>query len=78
MTVIGETPRLSKRKLSALLGAFAKLRQATVSFVLSFRMEQLCSHWTDVHEIWYLNVYRKSIEKIQVSLITGTNNGYYT
>jgi len=59
-----------------LLGAFAKLRQATISFVLSFRMEQLGSHWTDFHAIWYLNVYRKSNQKIQVSLkltkITGT------
>ena len=34
---------------------FAKLRKATVSFVmsvgLSVRMEQLGSHWTDFHEI---------------------------
>jgi hypothetical protein len=29
------------------LGAFAKLRKATLSFVLSVRMEQLGSHWTD-------------------------------
>jgi hypothetical protein len=38
-----------------LLGAFAKLRKATVSFVtsvcLSVRMEQVGSHWTDFHEI---------------------------
>jgi hypothetical protein len=37
------------------LGAFAKLRKATISFVrsvrLSIRMEQLGSHWTDFHEI---------------------------
>ena len=36
-------------------GAFAKLRKATISFVmsvrLSFRMEQLDLHWTDFHEI---------------------------
>ena len=29
------------------LGAFAELRKATVSFVVSVRMEQLGSHWTD-------------------------------
>jgi hypothetical protein len=39
------------------LGAFAKLRKATISFVmsvcvrLSVRTEQLGSHWTDFHEI---------------------------
>jgi hypothetical protein len=37
------------------LGAFAKLRKATISFVISVRlpvrMEQLGSHWTDFHEI---------------------------
>jgi hypothetical protein len=37
------------------LGACAKLRKATVSFVmsvrLSVRMEQLGSHWTNFHEI---------------------------
>jgi hypothetical protein len=37
----------------SILGAFAKLRKATFSFVicLSVRMEQLGSHWTDFHEI---------------------------
>ena len=33
------------------LGAFAKLRNATISFVMSVRMEQLGSYWTDFHEI---------------------------
>ena len=33
---------------SQFLGAFAKLRKATISFV---RVEQLGSHWTDFHEI---------------------------
>ena len=39
---------------------FAKLRSATISFVisvrLSVRMEQPGSHWTDFHEIWYENL----------------------
>jgi len=35
-------------------GAFAKLRKASVSFVMSVsvRMEQLDSHWTDFREMW--------------------------
>jgi len=37
------------------LGAFAKLRKATISFVapvhLSFCVEQLGFHWMDCHEI---------------------------
>ena len=31
-------------------------------------MEHLGSHWTDFHEIWYLNIFRKSIVNVQVSL----------
>jgi hypothetical protein len=38
-----------------ILGAFVKLRKATISFLmsvfLSVRMEQLGSHSTDFHEI---------------------------
>jgi hypothetical protein len=41
-------------------------------------MEQLGSHWTDFHEIWYLNIFRKSVEKIQVSLKSDKNDGYVT
>jgi hypothetical protein len=40
-------------------------------------MEQLCSYWTDFLEIWYLNIFRKSVEKIQVSLESDKNNGYF-
>jgi hypothetical protein len=31
---------------------------------LSVRMEQLGSHLTDFHEIWYLIIFRNSFEKI--------------
>ena len=54
-----------------ILGAFAKLGKATVGFMSlcpQFRMEQFGSHWTDVHEIQYLNIYRKSVNEVQVSL----------
>jgi hypothetical protein len=42
----------------------------------SVSMEQFGSHLTDFHENWYLSIFRKSVQKIQVSLkcdrITGT------
>jgi len=41
-------------------------------------MEQLGSQWTDFHEIWYLTIFRKSVEKIQFSLKYDNNNGYFT
>jgi hypothetical protein len=47
------------------LGTFPELRIATVSLALPvlclcvFRTEQLGSHWTDFHEIWYLSMLRK-------------------
>ena len=54
------------------LGASTKLRKATISFVLSVppsvRMEQHGFHWTDLHEILYVVIFRKSVDKIQVSL----------
>jgi len=48
----------------SLLGAFAEFRRLIISFVmssclsipLSVRIEQLGFHWTDFHEIWYLNI----------------------
>ena len=66
-----------------ILGAFAKLRKATISFVMfvcpsvcqSIRIEQLGSYCTGFHEIWYLSIFRKSVEKIRVSLKSAKNNG---
>ena len=26
---------------------------------------ELGSHWTDFHEIWYLSIFRRSVEKIE-------------
>ena len=63
--------------LFSLLGAFAKLRKATISLVMSLSpsvdMEQLLFPWTDSYEI-----FRKSVEKIQLSLKSDKNNGYFT
>jgi len=63
------------------LGAFAELRKTTMSFVMSggpsvrsfVRMEQLDSHWTDFHKIWYLRIFWNSVEKIQVLLKSEKN-----
>jgi hypothetical protein len=69
-------------EISIFLGAYAKLQKATISFVISaypsVRMEQLGSNWTDLYEIWYLKIFRKTDEKTQVSLKSGKNNGYFT
>jgi hypothetical protein len=57
------------------------LQKATVklrNFRPSVRMEQLGSQWTDFHEIWYLNIFRKSDEKIKVFLKSDKNNGHFT
>jgi hypothetical protein len=47
---------------------------------LSVHVEQLCSHWTDFHEILYFSIFffRKSGEKIHVLLKSDKNNGYFT
>jgi len=41
-------------------------------------MEQPVSRWAGFHEIWYLNIFRKSNEKIQVALKSDKNDGYVT
>ena len=68
-----------------LLGTFAKLRRAAIRFVMSVcpsipsvRMQHLGSHWTDIHEICYLSIFGKSVNKIQVSLNSDKNNRYFT
>jgi len=42
----------------------------------SVHIEQLLSHWTNFHQIWYLSTFIKYLEKIEVSLKTDKNNGY--
>jgi hypothetical protein len=41
----------------------------------SVRKGQIVSHQNDIHEIWCLNVFWKSVEKIQYSLKSYKNNG---
>ena len=45
---------------------------------LSVRMQQLGSHCTDFHEIWCLGIFRKSVEKIHVTLAYEKNKEYFT
>jgi hypothetical protein len=71
-----------------LLGGFAKFRKAIIGFVMyvcpavrpsvrpSVRMQQISAHLTDFHEIWCM-IFRKPVEKIQVSLKSDKNNGYF-
>jgi hypothetical protein len=44
---------------------------------LSVRMEELGSHWKDFHEVWYLSIFRKSVEEIQVPS-NSDNHQYFT
>jgi hypothetical protein len=70
-----------RRYFSQFLDSFANLRKATISFVMPVRpivrMEQLGSHWTDFHEIWYFSIFRISVEKTEVLLKSDKNSGYF-
>jgi len=57
---------------------FAKSRiRSVMSLRLSAFMEQLGSHWTDFHEISYLNILRKTVKQIQVLFKYDKINGYF-
>jgi len=61
-----------------LLGAFAKLRKTTISFVRPSTWTQLGSHLTDFHEISYMNIFLNSVGKIQVPLRSDENHDCFT
>jgi hypothetical protein len=58
--------------------AFHLFDFACLSVLLSVRMEQLGSHWTDFDEILYLIFFRNSVKKIRFILKSDKNNGYFT
>jgi hypothetical protein len=68
------------------LGVFTKFSKVTVNFIMSVSvsvrpsvsMEQRSSCWTDFHENWYLNIFAKSVKKIQVPLKSDRNKVYCT
>ena len=39
-------------------------------------MKQLGSHWKNFHGIWYLSIFRESVEKIPAVLKPEKNNEY--
>ena len=61
-----------------ILGAFAKLRKATIGFIMSIRlsarMEQVGSQRTDFGETWYLSFFRKCVQQFQDSLKSEKNS----
>jgi hypothetical protein len=65
---------------SVFLGAFAKLRKVTISFVMSVR-STVCNNSAPTERI-LINLisefFQNCIEKIQVSLKSDKNNGYFT
>ena len=63
-------------------GAFAEFQKVNIKFVMSVRpsvrKEKLGSQWTDCRQIWKMGIFRKSVEKIKVSLKSNKNDGYIT
>jgi len=67
-----------------LVQCIQKSRSVTINFMVSVclsaflfvHMKQLSSHWTDFPEI--SKKFRNTVEKIQVSLKSDKNNGYFT
>ena len=63
-----------------LLGALAISLGTTISFLTHVRLSAVRPHrttrlpQTDFHEIWYLNIFRQSVKKIQVLLKYYRNN----
>ena len=57
------------RYIPTFLGAFAKLeKRLLASSCLSVRTEKRASNRTDFHNILYLSIPRKSVDKMKVSL----------
>jgi hypothetical protein len=82
------SPVFDLKFLTGLLGAFAKLQKnrrlepPCLSVCLSIRpflrMELFGSQWNKFCEIWYLSVFRKSVEKIKNLGKYDRNNEYLT
>jgi hypothetical protein len=67
-----------------LLGAFALshvkrlLASSCLSVRLTVRMHQLDSRWTDIRQIWYSKLLRKSVQTLQIWLKPDKNIGHFT
>ena len=55
------------------------MRRATISFVISVCPNETArlSQWMKFYDIRRLMIFRKSVEKIQVSLQSDKNNGHF-
>ena len=69
---------LAFRRVRKIVKSCYELRHVCQSIRLYVPIEQFGSHWTHFNEIWYLRIFRKSVEKIQVWLKSDKNNGYFT
>jgi hypothetical protein len=58
--------------------AKSDLSSSCLSVRPSVCIEQIGSHWTDFNEIWYLCIFRITVEKLQVSLKSNKKKGYFT
>ena len=54
-----ETERYLRVESVAYVFVTGRSRKATVSFIVSVRLEHLGSPLTDFHEIWYLSIFSK-------------------
>ena len=70
-------PIISSRVQKKIAKSNYKLHHACLSVYPSAGMEQLGSQWTESHKISYLSIFRKSVEKIQVSLKSDKNNRHF-
>ena len=60
--------RLQNCEERPLASTCLSFRPYVCPFVRPSACNKLGFHWTDFHEILYFNIFRKSVEKIQVSL----------
>jgi hypothetical protein len=55
---------MAQDRQHTLIGASAWSWKTPISFVVSVRVNQHWSHWTDLREIWYLGLLWKSVEEV--------------
>jgi hypothetical protein len=57
----GDNENVTKGFPEWFIGVLAKLQKEAIGFIMSIcpsiHMEHLDSHWTDLHEIWYLSIF---------------------
>jgi hypothetical protein len=76
---VGKHCDTGQRVVCSFVGALTKLRKVAVSLDMSVRpsvlVKQLGPHLKDFYQILYLNIFRKSVENVKVSLKSDKNNG---